>query len=150
MKNTDFYENKPAPHRAIGYNKVLIEGNRVWKNNLSLLPRKGNPSGGGYSTAEDLLKFSQALLSDKLIDKKSRERLLSGNPELKDHYIGYGFLLESHEEFGRIVGHSGANTGISNNFRIFLDRGYTMITLSNYTKASQRVWPRIYSLLSHQ
>ena len=58
MKNTDFYENKPAPQRAIGYNKVLIEGNRVWENNMSLLAGKGNPSRGGYSTAEDLLKLA--------------------------------------------------------------------------------------------
>ena len=54
---------------------------------------KGGPAGGGFSTAEDLLKFDIALRSNKLINKESAELLMSAKPELNSLNYGYGFAV---------------------------------------------------------
>ena len=62
-----FYPNKNNPRIANGYTFRLPFsqklGNGGYRNNISELPKKGSPAGGGYSTCKDLLKFSQALFS---------------------------------------------------------------------------------------
>ena len=60
---------------------------------------------------------------------------------------GYGFLIYSSMKLGRVVGHGGAAPGVSANFRMFVDKGYTMIIFSNYSEASLAVSGKIKSLL---
>src|SRR4030095_5623151 len=65
----------------IGYtsedeNGRYVPGPRA--NNLFSHVVKGGPAGGGFSTAPDLLKFTNALLADKLLSRHSRETLTTG------------------------------------------------------------------------
>jgi len=60
---------------------------------------------------------------------------------------GYGFIIENSRKFGRVVGHGGAAPGVSANFRMFVDRGYTIVILSNFGEASLPVSTKIRSLL---
>ena len=149
MTNTDSYEmDKTVPNLAIGYDKQFNdEGGYSFRNNLFDHVIKGGPAGGGFSTVEDLLNFDIALRSDKLIKKESRELLTSPKPELKSPNYGYGFGCATNEKLGRIVGHSGGFVGINSNLDMYLDSGYTVVVLSNYSGGSQAVNQKIRELL---
>jgi CubicO group peptidase (beta-lactamase class C family) len=59
MDETESYEkDKPVVNRALGYTR---SGDGSWRSNYDTLPAKGSSAGGGYSTAEDLLKYTIAL-----------------------------------------------------------------------------------------
>lgn len=132
MINTDSYEMDDVVHNvAIGY---TMYGGDGMKNNLFFNPIKGSPAGGGYSTVEDMLNFSNALLSYRLLSPEWTATLLEGKvavPDLGDDAkYGYGFvdgMVKNH----RIVGHSGGAPGICANLDIFLDLGYTVVVFSN-------------------
>ncbi len=146
MNNTDDYElDRQTPNRAIGYTSTASNGrpellSRV--DNLDLLPVKGSPAGGGFSTVEDLLKFADALRSNKLLDAKSTELVLAGRIDRDDEQggrYGYGFA-EDTVNGKRVVGYAGAFPGVDGVFDIYPDLGYTVVVLSNYDPPSaQRV-----------
>ena len=62
MLDTDSFEkDKEIPRRALGYTRVDGGSEAGWRTNYPTLPAKGSSAGGGYSTAQDLLKFILAL-----------------------------------------------------------------------------------------
>ena len=151
MDNTyDSFRKKTLSNLALGYDKVQEEGKAFWRQTGFFGKNDGTPSGGGYSTADDLLKFSEAIRSNLLISKESKDLLTSAKPGLSSMNYGYGFWIENSRIFGRVVGHGGTAPGVSANFRMFLDRGYTMIILSNYSEAILPVARKIRSLLALQ
>ena len=66
MLDTDSYErDKAVPTLALGYaRRERGKGERVL--NWATLPGRGSSAGGGYSTAEDLLKYATALSEGKI------------------------------------------------------------------------------------
>jgi CubicO group peptidase (beta-lactamase class C family) len=109
MADTDSYESeKMPPNTASGYTNRGGKGGRV--NNIFTRPARGSAAGGGYSTAEDLLKFSIALKSGKLTIPDD-----NGLPR-KD--AGWGI--------------AGGADGINGVFMVNAQSGYTIIVLSNY------------------
>jgi CubicO group peptidase (beta-lactamase class C family) len=63
MKDTAFYLlDQIVANRAEGYVRTATG----WKNNRAMLPERGSSAGGGYSTADDLLKFAIALTAGEL------------------------------------------------------------------------------------
>ncbi|MDX6385028.1 MAG: hypothetical protein QOK48_2601 [Blastocatellia bacterium] len=136
MNDTDAYElDHDTPNLAIGYtsedeNGRYVPGPRA--NNLFSHVVKGGPAGGGFSTAPDLLKFTNALLDDKLVSRHFREILTTGKVVFSpDTKYGYGFVCS--EINGRkVFGHSGGFLGINSELDIHLDTGYTIIAMSNY------------------
>jgi len=149
MDNTyDSFRNKTLSNLALGYDKAQEEGKASWRKTGFFGKNDGTPSGGGYSTADDLLKFSEALRSNLLISSGSKDLLTSVKPNLNSMNYGYGFWIENSRIFGRVVGHGGTAPGVSANFRIFLDRGYAMIILSNFSEAILPVARKIRSLLA--
>jgi CubicO group peptidase (beta-lactamase class C family) len=134
MINTAAYElDAGVPNLAIGYTKLDAEGNETDKltDNLFVMPMRGGSAGGGFSTAEDLLRFGNALLDHQLLSPASTELLLEGKVELGENVqYAYGFfdrMLENQ----RIVGHGGGFPGICSSMGMYLDTGYTLIVLSN-------------------
>jgi CubicO group peptidase (beta-lactamase class C family) len=136
MNDTDAYElDHDTPNLAIGYTSEDDNGRYVpgpRSNNLFSHVVKGGPAGGGFSTAPDLLRFTNALVDDKLVSRQSREILTTGKvaytPGVK---YGYGFICS--EINGRkVFGHSGGFLGINSELEIHLDTGYTIIVMSNY------------------
>jgi CubicO group peptidase (beta-lactamase class C family) len=71
MANTDSYDKDgPVENLAMGYtnmNRTDPDGTGYRWNNMYSLPPRGTPTGGGYSTTEDLLKFDKALRGFKLL-----------------------------------------------------------------------------------
>jgi D-alanyl-D-alanine carboxypeptidase len=153
MDNTfDSYRKKTLSNLALGYDIVQEEGKAIWRKTGFFGKNDGTPSGGGYSTVYDLLNFSKALRTDLLISSESKELLMSikARSSSIDLEYGYGFIIWSSQKLGRVVGHGGAAPGVSSNFRMFVDTGYTMIILSNYSEASLPVSRKIISLLPLQ
>jgi CubicO group peptidase (beta-lactamase class C family) len=134
MVNTAAYElDAGTPNLAFGYTWLDAEGNEtdVLTDNLFVMPMRGGSAGGGFSTAEDLLRFGNALLDHQLLSPASTELLLEGKIELGEGVqYAYGFFdrLLKHK---RVVGHGGGFPGICSSMGLHLDTGYTLIVLSN-------------------
>jgi CubicO group peptidase (beta-lactamase class C family) len=132
MINSDYFEkDRPVSNRATGYIKELTDSGVRWQNNRFTRVMKGGPSGGSYSTVEDLLNFDIALRNHKLLDPKYARMMLSAKPELNSPFYGYGFYINE-SPVGRIASHGGDSSGISCQYKMYLDIGYTTIILSNY------------------
>jgi hypothetical protein len=79
MVNTDgFYKDRPVKNRAIEYTKIYENGKVTWDNHQFTRIMRGSPSGGIYSTIEDMLKFDIALRSDKLLSHEYSKILFEG------------------------------------------------------------------------
>lgn len=135
------------PNLAIGYTREGAKMGEFKNNAYTGVLMKGSPAGGGYSTVEDLLKFSQALQSHELLSPGSREMLLEGKVDMgKDARYAYGFvdgMVEGH----RVVGHGGGAPGISSNLDIYVDLGYTVVVLSSTDQGAMLVNGYIRSAL---
>jgi D-alanyl-D-alanine carboxypeptidase len=132
MVNTDSYEiDKGVPNLALGYTKTRSDASGARQRNRR--PAKGSPAGGGYSTVEDMLKFSLALRGNKLLSQKYTELVMKGQVETTGPRGSYGYGFRNRMVDGRhIVGHSGGAPGIGANFDMFPEAGYTAVVLTNY------------------
>jgi hypothetical protein len=109
------------------------------------MPIKGTPAGGGYSTVEDLLNFSNALLGHRP-SPESTELLLAGKVEVREgSQYACGFFDMT---FGgqREVGHGGGAPGVCTFLEMYLDSGYTVVVLSN---TDQGCFPVLELLREH-
>ncbi len=131
MSNTDWYEaDASVPNLAEGYTREGAggaAGARV--KNVYTRPAKGSPAGGGYSTAEDLLKFAAALESGKLrIPDFGQQQGAPGAPNVRSRAASpSGF---------RGLGIAGGAPGINAILMVNPTTGYTVIVMSNYDPPS--------------
>ena len=148
MVNTDAYELANAiPNLATGYTMSLEEPGQ-WKNNIFTNLYKGTPAGGGYSTADDLLNFANALQNNVLLSKESVTLATSGKVKYREGKYGYGFE-ENHINGHRIIGHTGGHDGIACELMIYPDLGYTVVILTNgevenYWEASNLIKKQLF------
>jgi CubicO group peptidase (beta-lactamase class C family) len=149
MTDTDCYEmDEPVQNLAIGYVPEYDESGRlVWHNNLYLHVIKGGPAGGGFSTVGDLNRFDVALRGGRLVSASMRDELWRPRPEAGSPGYGYGFGIEQ-GPLGKVVGHGGGFPGINGKLDMYLDAGYTVAVLSNYSQGAGRVAERIGELLA--
>ena len=135
MQNGDA-PKKPSPASfAYGYLKSFDEhGKAQFTRQETPQPFSGpgNPAGGGYASAGDLLKFTEALRAGKLLSGPDTHLVMTPKPELSALTYGYGFDIENPPQDG--VGHSGGSIGTSNNVEMFTRSGWTAIVLTNYTE----------------
>ena len=127
MENTDCYDkDSPIENVAVGYtnmNPNAPSGEEYKWNNLYMMPPKGSPAGGGFSTAEDLLKLDIALRNFKLLNRDYT------------HYLSRQFNGSPKDPFeppGRVLRGAGGAPGVSTVLARDLNFGYTIIVLSNY------------------
>jgi CubicO group peptidase (beta-lactamase class C family) len=117
-----------VPHRARGYQK--IDG-RV--KNASLMDSSYKIPGGGYvTTAEDLVRFAQALWDGKLLKPATVAQMwVASKASGKDGY-GLGFqVLEN----GRFVMHSGAQPGTTTRLFLIPQAHFALAVLANMDNA---------------
>lgn len=130
MLNTDALElDEAIPNIATGYT-MSVDKPGQWKNNTYSNVVKGTPAGGGYSTADDLLKFANALQKNTLLNENSKMLYTKGQVKYREGKYAYG-MVESILNDKRIVGHTGGHYGIANELMIFPDLGYTVVILTN-------------------
>lgn len=128
MTDTDSFEaDVPVPNLAEGYTRLWgpdeksMPGPR--RKNIYSRPARGSAAGGGYSTAEDLLRFTNAVLADKLLSPPYTDWYLSGREP--------GTGTPPPRSRGDL-GWAGGAPGIAAVLRADLATGYTVIVLGNY------------------
>ncbi|MEL7534322.1 MAG: serine hydrolase domain-containing protein [Bacteroidota bacterium] len=140
MKNTGVehwgtaYENKSKLYHKKKRGRIRLAD----PNNLS----NRVPGGGLYSTAEDLLKFGQAVLTDRLISE-STFALMMENPGLPHEGNPYGmgwFLYGENPELGPVYGHTGGQTGCSSVLLIMPEKEAVIIVMSNTSRTLDHVF----------
>jgi CubicO group peptidase (beta-lactamase class C family) len=139
MAQTDSFEkSSTVPNLALGYMRMNDKGmpdpSVPLRENTPVLAAQASPAGGGYSTVEDMLKFSLALRGNKLLSKKYTDIVTSGKVEAAgpDRKYAYGFG-DSLVDGRHIVGHNGGGPGIGANFDMFPELGYTAVILTNFS-----------------
>lgn len=125
MADSDSYhKDGPVENLAVGYTDMSRndpQGTGYRWENTYMIPPRGTPAGGGYTTAEDLLKYDRALRNNKLLGQTYTDYLFSRF----EGRLGVPFTPKG---MYRAVG--GA-PGINAYFAIDLVSGYTFIVLSN-------------------
>jgi CubicO group peptidase (beta-lactamase class C family) len=155
MTDTDAYEmDQDTPNLATGYTRQTLYGQPLAgprRNNLFLHVIKGGPAGGGFSTAEDLIRFARALREHKLLGPDLTELVMAGKVEgHPGEKYAYGFFEEVVNGH-RIVGHGGGFPGISSQLDVYSDLGYDVAVMSNYDPpAATHVSGKLRSLIGRK
>jgi CubicO group peptidase (beta-lactamase class C family) len=120
-------ESVPLPRRAASYAGSGADLRRA----DATLPVRGTSAGGGYSTAADLDRFVDALLSHRLLRADTLETLMRGGVTGADgqfHPYDFGSSMPGP---GRFIGHRGGAPGMNAEVLHFLANGYTIVVLAN-------------------
>jgi CubicO group peptidase (beta-lactamase class C family) len=132
-----------VPHRARGYQ--LADG--VVKNSVLMDSSYKIPGGGYVTSAEDLVRFAQALLDGKLVKAANlREMWTATAVSSKDPY-GLGFALP---QGGRFVMHTGGQSGTSTELFIIPESHAAIAVLTNLEHADLRELVRAIAVELHQ
>jgi D-alanyl-D-alanine carboxypeptidase len=130
MTASDSYlKTEQIPNMAIGY---MRDPQGALQSNEKCLVYRGMPTGGGYSTVEDLTRFAQSLLSYKLLSEAYTTLVTTGKVDTPDgHKYAYGFR-DRNENQMRSFGHSGGGPGMNSTLRIYPVSGHIIAVLSNF------------------
>lgn len=120
-------EDVTVPKRSTGY---TLNDQMRWVSNADTLPYRASSAGGGYSTVEDLLKFSIALQKNALLNSRYTQMMTTGHVAMGSGFkYGFGFGDEMHNGV-RCYGHNGGAPGMAGDLKI-CDDGYTIVMLAN-------------------
>jgi len=118
-----------VPHRARGYQK--IDGK---VKNAGLMDSSYKIPGGGYvTTAEDLVRFAQALLDGKIVKRETFEVMwtpakVTGEGKKSNYGLGFGVLMIDGEKY---VAHSGGQQGTSTVLVTIPGKHFAVAALAN-------------------
>ena len=128
-----------VPNRATGYLRPADDplGLGPRYSNAQFLGYEGNGSGGGYSTAADILAFNRAIASGKLLGPALTGQMLVPRIDFAgaQRPSKYGYGVDLGQCSGRATfGHGGGgpNSGVSSVDYYVRDSGWSIIVLSNY------------------
>lgn len=121
-------EETPVPGRSVGY---TVQGGAL-VSNASVLPYRGTPAGGWYSTVGDLARFAAAIRERRLLDATHTALLLDGKVVMGQSITKYAYGFIDRIQVGRrLVGHGGAYPGMSGELSFEPTSGYVVVVLSN-------------------
>jgi CubicO group peptidase (beta-lactamase class C family) len=145
MNNTGFNMDAAiTTNRATGYNKT---DSNEYKNAEYIDVSLFGAAGGLYSTAEDLLKFEDALEIYKILSKEYSDLMF------KSHYTwsggsGQGYGWEIIKEPVKFIGHMGDANGFMCLFAREVNENDTVIILSNVHETNlKQIFMGLYKIL---
>ncbi len=112
---------------------------RNGRTNTELLPMRGSPAGGSYSTALDLARFAIAFMGGQLVSPETVEQMISPVAVLTSNELFSvgGFLTE---DSGHLhVGYRTGGPGIGVDFAAYPEQAYTVIVLSNQDNGARAI-----------
>jgi D-alanyl-D-alanine carboxypeptidase len=123
------------PLAAVGYTNDGPSGERGYvETNRSILDLRGNPSGGSFSSAADLLRFNRQLRDNRLLSEANTTFVLN--------------LYEQKPDRPATRGVAGGAPGVSAVSLEDTDAGVTVIVLSNYDEPlAEDVGKQIFRML---
>lgn len=126
MTNTDSYEaDAVVADIACGYTHIGPDGEEgPLRSNIYTRPARGSAAGGGYSTASDLLRFTLALESNRLLSPEYSDCMLGGpEPGESDG--------DTEDRAAHAFAFAGGAPGINSVIEAGLPGGYDVIVMSN-------------------
>ena len=130
MKRAAYVDVRAHPSDiAIGYAKP--EDGGAPAPNWNFIEQRSSPAGGAYATAPDMIAFSRALWSGKLVGQPLVRQFTTGQvamgPQMQ---YAFGFGVGVINEW-RSVGHNGGIPGVNAEFTMFPDEGIDVVVLAN-------------------
>ncbi len=125
MASSDsFMQDAIVPKRAVGYTSEDASGKPLPEPRVNVyeLPARGSSAGGGYSTAEDMLRFDMAMRGGRLLSPAWTAWYYS---DLSAAPAGAPGALHGGK------GVAGGTAGVNAVLEMDLDTGYTVVVLSN-------------------
>ncbi|GMN08904.1 hypothetical protein MTsPCn9_06400 [Croceitalea sp. MTPC9] len=109
------------------------------------------PGGGFYTSTEDLLKFGEAVIKNKLIKPETFIMMIT-DPGVKTwsnpYAMGWYIYGDENNNAGHIIGHSGSQSGTSTQLMINLDKEIVVATLGNTSECWNQIYDVTNKLLS--
>lgn len=97
------------------------------------LGARGSPAGGATTTADDLLRFADALRRGRLLDPAHLELMTRGQVPYGSHDTAYGYGTIVETSRGVVsYGHGGRARGTHFDLRIYPQLDTVLVVLSNY------------------
>lgn len=149
MAASGFFDRREAvPDVAEGWDPAYDPaGNRSgWKQNIFSYPPIGCPDSGAQVTADDLVRFAQAVRAGQLLSAELTEQFLTPqvlHHERDDGAVWYGFGLEFVIDRAGMVRNTykdGVNAGASGIVRYYPADQLDLVVLSN---SADGAWPAI-------
>jgi CubicO group peptidase (beta-lactamase class C family) len=107
--------------------------------------------GGAFSNARDLIRFAQALLSDKLMKRSTRDKMFASYADAgQGARCGYGWFVEENYIGKRVVGNTGGRHGYSCDIRILPKERSIVLVLANVRIAARDMTKNLLNMLLAQ
>lgn len=138
MADSGFDERDLEPERlATGY-LVTDEPAERWRANCYSVPAGGMPDGGLITTPHDLARLLDALLGGRLLDARTAAAMTTpqGPPSDGLEQYGYGCQLVVEDGEVTIIGHSGADPGVSALVSRYREDDTTIVVLCNHDRGA--------------
>jgi CubicO group peptidase (beta-lactamase class C family) len=126
-------ENFAIGHIYVPQKQQYVRADSFPSSDYTIWLGKRKGPGRVSSSAADLLKWDQALYTNKLVNQSTLLEAFAPyklSTDLLTNY-GFGWMLRSHPQSGKIVYHTGDNPGYENSFVRYIDKKKTIIILSN-------------------
>jgi CubicO group peptidase (beta-lactamase class C family) len=118
---------------ALGYLRPEHEGD-PWRTNVYAIPARGQPDGGAYATAGDLVRFLDAFLAGRLVGERWRGEMLRPRAWDPAEQTRYGLTFWLAGEGRRAhVGHPGGDPGFGAYVAWYPANGLRTTLLTNAT-----------------
>lgn len=140
MRDSGYFEaDADTPNLAVGYTYRRLgddPARGAARTNTHLTPFKGSPAGDAVSTAPDMVRFAQALLNEKILQRATwdsfRVPLNSwvAPPGLPAMQFGLGFMVIEGNKC-TAVGHTGGTAGTTTSLFIEPKTGLIAVLLTN-------------------
>jgi D-alanyl-D-alanine carboxypeptidase len=138
MTDTAFEElDQDPPRYATGY--LHADGPpHTWRSNMFSLTGKGMPDGGMITTAPDLARLVDALLDGNLLSPPLQAAMATPQtpPSADLEHYGYGLELVVENGAVTILGHGGADPGVSTMVSHHVADATTIVVLCNQDRGS--------------
>ncbi|WP_299442970.1 serine hydrolase domain-containing protein [uncultured Aquimarina sp.] len=150
--NQTGYQMPSFGNIAVGYRKDRKWGRtteRAWANDGPYWHLKAN--GGVLSTVQDMYKWHEALLGNKILNEDAKTKLYGKHVEEGEgsgSYYGYGWAIFPTPRNTELIAHNGGNGVFFADMWRYLEEGITIIIMTNSVKRSyERITSQIAGIL---